>query len=203
MIVQPEPGTYKPQGPNLDGPRVVDQNVNAFQHAWFNLLAANLGYRGLVKWDAYFAKYDLQPEPHPQEYGMIGKPNDSGWQLRQSYYLTRLFTQTVKPGWNVRELAHGPGSQIVAAYSAPSGGGLTLIGLDTAGASLNEAVPEQRSYQFSKLPANKAFALLYWNQHGRGLLTSAGKVRTDRAGNLTVEAPLNSVFAVTTVAVDV
>ena len=156
-----------------------------------------------MKWDAYFGKYDLQPEPHPQEYGMIGKPTDSGWQLRQSYYLTRLFAQTVKPGWNVRELAHGPGSQIVAAYSAPSGGGLTLIGLDTAGASLNEAVPEQRSYQFSKLPANKAFALLYWNRHGGGLLTSAGKVRTDRAGNLTVEAPLNSVFAVTTVAVDV
>src|SRR5919197_2258777 len=160
VIVQPEPGTYKPQGPNLGGPRVVDQNVNAFQHAWFNLLAANLGYRGLVKWDAYFAKYDLQPEPHPQEYGMIGKPTDSGWQLRQSYYLTRLFTQTVKPGWNVRELAHGPGSQIVPAYSAPSGRGLTLTGLDTAGATLNEAVPEQRSYQFSKLPAKKAFALL-------------------------------------------
>lgn len=203
VIVQPEPGTYKPQGPNLNGPRVVDQNINAFQHAWFNLLAANLGYRGLVKWDAYFGKYDLQPEPHPQEYGMIGKPNDSGWLLRQSYYLTRLFTQTVKPGWNVREVAHGPGSQIVAAYSAPSGGGLTLIGLDTAGASLNQAVSDQRSYHFSKLPGNKSLDLLYWNRHGRGLLTSAGKVRTDRAGNLTVEAPLNSVFAVTTVAVDV
>jgi hypothetical protein len=203
VIVQPEPGTYKPQGPDLDGPRVVDQNVNAFQHAWFNLLAANLGYHGLVKWDAYFGKYDLKAQPHPQEYGMIGKPNDSGWQLRQSYYLTRLFTQTVKPGWNVREVAHGPGSQIVAAFSARAGGGLTLIGLDTAGASLNEAVPEQRSYRFSGLPKNKAFDLLYWNRHGRGLLTSAGKVQTDRAGNLPVEAPLNSVFAVTTVAVDV
>jgi hypothetical protein len=203
VIVQPEPGTYKPRGPDLDGPRVVDQNINAFQHAWFNLLAANLGYRGLVKWDAYFAKYDLNPkQPHPQEYGMIGKPNDSGWQLRQSYHLARLFTQTVKPGWNVREVAHDGGSQMVAAFSAPSGGGLTLIGLDTAGANLNKAVADERSYEFANLPKNKQLELLYWNRKGGGLLTSAGK-RSTGNGNLTVKAPLNSVFALTTVPVDV
>jgi hypothetical protein len=202
VIVQPEPGNYEPHGPNLDGPRMVAQNITAFQHAWFNLLAPNLGYHGLVKWDAYFGKYDLKPQPHPQEYGMIGKPNDSGWPLRHSYHLMRLFTQTVKPGWNVRQVTHDPGSQIVAAYAAPSGGGLTLIGLDTAGASLNKAVPEERSYHL-ELPPNKQLELLYWNRHGGGLLTSAGKVRTDRGGNLTVKAPLHSVFAVTTVSVDV
>jgi hypothetical protein len=203
VIVQPEPGNYKPHGPNLDGPPMVDQNITAFQHAWFNLLAVNLGFHGLVKWDAYFGKYDLKPQPHPQEYGVIGKPTDSGWQLRRPYHLMRLFTHTVKPGWNVRALAHDPGSQIVAAFSAPSGGGLTLIGLDTAGASLNTAVSDQRSYHFAKLPPNKQLELFYWNRHGRGLLTSVGKIRTDRAGNLAVQAPLNSVFAVTTVPIDV
>jgi hypothetical protein len=205
VIVKPEPGTYEPHGPNLDGPRVVDQNINAFQHAWFNILAANLGYRGLVKWDAYFAKYDLNPkQQHPQEYGMIGKPNDSGWQLRHSYHLTRLFTQTVKPGWNVRKVAPDPGTgtQMVAAYSAPSGGGLTLIGLDTAGANLNKAVPDERSYQLANLPKHKRLELLYWNRHGGGLLTSAGTVDTGNAGSLTVKAPLHGVFAVTTVPVD-
>ena len=204
VIVQPEPGTYKPQDADLNGPRVVDQNITAFQHAWFNLLAANLGYHGLVKWDAYFGKYDLNPkQPHPQEYGMIGKPGSSGWPLRPSYHLMRLFTQTVKPGWNVRELTtDDSGSQLVAAYSAPSGRGLTLIGLDTAGARLDEAVPEQRKYHF-KLPGNRSFELLYWNRGGRGLLTSAGTKRTDGGGNVTVEAPLHSVFALTTVAVDV
>jgi hypothetical protein len=203
VIVRPEPGTYKPQGPDLKGPRVVDQNITAFQHAWFNVLAANKGYHGLVKWDAYFGKYDLQPQKHPQEYGMIGKPTASGWKLRPSYHLTRLFTQTVKPGWNVRKVdGHGAGSQIVAAYSSPAGG-LTLIGLDTAGAALNTASKAERSYHFANLPKNKQFELLYWNRHGGGLLTSAGKIHSNGAGALTVEAPLNSVFAVTTVHVDV
>jgi hypothetical protein len=203
VILKPEPGTYKPQDPDLNGPRIVDQNITAFQHAWFNLLAANLGYHGLVKWDAYFGKYDLQFEQHPQEYGLLGKPDSSGWRPRPSYDLMRLFTQTVEPGWNVRELTtDDSGTELVAAYSAPSGPGLTLIGLDTAGARLNEKVPDQRTYHFSKLPGNTSFELLYWNRHGRGLLTSAGTKQTDGGGNLPGEAPLHSVFALTTVAVD-
>jgi hypothetical protein len=200
--VRPEPGIYKAKGPDLKGRRVVDLNLNAFQHAWFNLQAPNLGYQGLSKWDAYFAKYDLKKEPHPQEYGMIGRPKGSDWTVRPLYHLTRLFTQTVKPGWNVREVVHAPGTQIVAAYSAPSGDGLTLIGLDTAGATLIRPVKKQQPYHFSKLPKNKSFQLLYWNRHGHGLLTSPGQVRTDGSGNLTVEAPLHSVFAVTTVPID-
>jgi hypothetical protein len=195
-IVRPEPGTDK------KGRRVVNLNLNAFQHAWFNLEAANRGYRGLVKWDAYFAKYDLKPQPFPQEYGMLGKPKGADWQLRPSYHLTRLFTQTVRPGWNVRNVEQDGGSQIVAAYSAPSGDGLTLIGLDTAGASLDKA-PQERPYHFSKLPGNTSFQLLYWNRGGQGQLRSAGKAKTDAAGNLTVEAPLQSVFALTTLPVTV
>jgi hypothetical protein len=202
VIVQPEPGIYKPQGPDLKGRRVVDLNLNAFQHAWFNVLAANLGYRGLVKWDAYFAKYNLNPkEPHPQEYGMIARPKGSDWPLRSSYHLTRLFTQTVGHGWDVRKLDHAGGSQIAAAYSGPAGG-LTLIGLDTAGATLIRPVQQKRSYHFSKLPENTSFQLLYWNRHGRGRLTSPGQRRSDGAGNLSVEAPLHSVFALTTLPVD-
>jgi hypothetical protein len=201
-ILQPEPGTYKSGKPDLSGPRVVDQNITAFQHAWFNILAANKGYHGVVKWDAYFGKYDLQDEENPQEYGLIGKPNKSGWSLRHSYHLMRLFTQTVKPGWNVRQLDGGGGTEIAAAFAAPSGGGLTLIGLDTAGATLNTASKVERSYEFAKLPKNMQLELLYWNRKGGGLLTSAGKLSTGN-GNLTVKAPLNSVFALTTVPVDV
>jgi hypothetical protein len=198
QIVRPEPGIDR------NGRRVVNLNLNAFQHAWFNVLAANLGYKGLVKWDAHFGKYDLHTKHPPQEYGLIGKPKKGGeWPLRPAYHLTRLFTQTVKPGWNVRELAHDPGTEIAAAFSAPSGNGLTLIGLDTAGASLNRAVKEQRSYHFANLPKATSFELVYWNRRGGGQLRSGGKVRSDRRGNLTVEAPLHSVFAVTTVPVDV
>src|SRR5436309_2356335 len=33
-------------------------NANAFQHAWFDVLAAKLGYAGTIKWDAYFSRYN-------------------------------------------------------------------------------------------------------------------------------------------------
>ena len=202
--VKPEPGVYKPTGEELRGRRVVDLNLNAFQHAWFNLLAPRLGYQGLSKWDAYFAKYDLKDEPHPQEYGLIGRPQGADLPVRPSFHLTRLFTQAVPPGWNVREVKRPPGTQIVTAFAAPSGDGLTLIGLDTAGATLVNAVKGKRSYGFAKLPKNTSFHLIYWNRHGKGRLSSPGKVRTDGAGHLPpVEVPLHSVFALTTVPVDV
>jgi hypothetical protein len=124
--------------------------------------------------------------------------------VRPSFHLTRLFTQAVPPGWNVREVKRPPGTQIVTAFAAPSGDGLTLIGLDTAGATLVNAVKGKRSYGFAKLPKNTSFHLIYWNRHGKGRLSSPGKVRTDGAGHLPpVEVPLHSVFALTTVPVDV
>ncbi|MDX6401039.1 MAG: hypothetical protein QOF27_1645, partial [Gaiellaceae bacterium] len=57
-----DPGVWE------DGTPITQTNVSAFQHAWFDVLAARLGYTGTSKWDSYFGKYDNGT----QAYFMIG-----------------------------------------------------------------------------------------------------------------------------------
>lgn len=84
----PEPGYYK----NIPIERT---NINAFQHAWFTILSAKLGFVGLSKWDAYFAMYDKTP----LYYSLNGPPPKS--ELWPMYYMMRMFTHTVSPGWTI------------------------------------------------------------------------------------------------------
>ena len=186
----------------LDGGiRVVDTNINAFQHAWFNLLAAQLGFHGLSKWDAYFAKYDLAVQQFPQEYGMIGQPGPDGWKIRPSYWLLRLFTRTVKPGWNVLDVRGPRGDpRLVVGFEKPGGDGpLTVIGLDRRGGLTNGPQPTPVHYRLGGLPENTAFRLLYWNRGGGGkTIVARTPARSNAAGELDVQAPLQSVFAITT-----
>jgi hypothetical protein len=182
----PQPGIY------ADGTPFEETTINAFQHAWFDLLAPRLGYYGLSKWDGFFGKYDAGT----QDFSLIGPPQE-GWPLRPVYYLTRLFTQTVKPGWNVIGLTGAPAQKLVTAYASPSGD-LTLIGLDTAGASLNTVSSTVVPYSLAGLPPNTTFRLYYWNLDGTGGNTFVGSVRSDALGQLNVTVPLQSVFALTT-----
>jgi hypothetical protein len=182
----PEPGVY------ADGTPLPDTTINAFQHAWFDVLAARLGYAGTVKWDGYVGKYDRST----QDYSLIGPPAQ-GWPLRPVYNLTRLFTLTTRRGWKVVGVAGSPGTKLVAGYTGPKGQ-VTAIGLDTAGASL--AAPSQTvdTYSIGGLPPGAAFQLYVWNPDGSGASAAPVTVRTDAAGMLQVTAPLQSVFAVTT-----
>src|SRR5204863_116989 len=75
---------------------ITQTNISAFQHAWFDILAADLGYLGTSKWDSYYGKYDNGS----QAYYVIGGPQ-SGWPLYPMYNLLQLFTTTVKRGWQV------------------------------------------------------------------------------------------------------
>jgi hypothetical protein len=72
-----------------------------------------------------------------------------------------------------------------------------VIGLDTAGATLPAASTTTDSYSIAGLPPDSAFQLFYWNQDGSGLISPPGVVRSDGAGMVQVTAPLQSVFAVT------
>jgi hypothetical protein len=182
----PQPGVY------ADGTPLEQTTINAFQHAWFDVLAARLGYHGLVKWDGYFGKYDNGT----QDYSLIGPPQQ-GWPLRPVYYLTRLFTGTTRPGWKVVQAAGAPAGKLVSAYAGPSGQ-LTVIGLDSDGASLSSVSPTQVSYRIDGLPPDTPFQLELWNGDGAGRLATAGSYRSDGLGEVTVTAPLQSVFALTT-----
>jgi hypothetical protein len=181
----PEPGVY------ADGTPLPDTTINAFQHAWLDVLAARLGYAGVAKWDGYVAKYDKST----QDYSLIGPPTQ-GWPLRPVYNLTRLFTSTTKPGWKVVGVAGAASTKLLAGYTGPKGQ-VTVVGLDTAGASL--AAPSQTgdTYSVGGLPPNATLQLYVWNPDGSGTVAAPTPVRTDAAGMLQVSAPLQSVFALT------
>jgi len=179
-----DPGVWE------DGTPMARTNINAFQHAWFDVLAAELGYVGTSKWDSYFGKYDNGT----QAYYMIGSPTD-GWPLYPIYNSVRLLTSTVGAGWRTVNVASVPNtSRLLAAYAGKTGQH-TVVGLDTAGAQLNTVSPTAMSYTIGGLPPSKSFQLTLWNAAGDGLLGAPTPAATDAAGVVTISVPQHAVFA--------
>jgi len=173
-----------------DGTPMSQTNVNAFQHAWFDVLAARLGYVGTSKWDSYFGKYDNGT----QAYYMIGDPA-AGWPLYPIYNSMRLLTATVGKGWRTVNVDSGPSdSRLLAAYVGKAGEH-TVVGLDTAGAQLNTVSPTVVSYTIGGLPPSRSFQLTIWNAAGDGLLGQPTPAATDAAGVVAISVPQQAVFA--------
>src|SRR5919201_3253144 len=179
-VSYPEPGVY------ADGRVLPDTTINAFQHGWFDVLAARLGYSGTVKWDGYFGKSDRGT----QDYSLIGPPTQ-GWPLRPVYNATRLFTLTTKPGWKVVGIDGSSGTKLVAGYTGPKAR-TTVVGLDTSGASLATASTTVVSYAVGGLPRGTSFQLYVWNQDGSGTIAAPAVVQSDAAGMLQIAAPQQS-----------
>ena len=176
----------------MDGTPITETNVSAFEHAWFDILSARLGYSGTSKWDTYFGRYDKGT----QAYYMIGGP-DRGWPKHPMYNLFYLMTATVKPGWHVLELDAVAGTtRLLTAYTG--GWDWTIVGLDTAGAELNGASTVQVPYTIGGLPPSQSFRLIVWNDIGDGLDGAPTTVTTDAAGTATFTVPQQAVFALTT-----
>jgi hypothetical protein len=185
-VSQGDPGVWE------DGTQISRTNVSAFQHAWFDLLAARLGYLGTSKWDSYFAKYDNAT----QAYYMIGSPQE-GWPLYPLYNFVRMMTATVKPKWNVVNVDSAPDtSRLLAAYVLPKVR-MTVAGLDTAGAQLNTVSPTQVSYTIAGLPSSENLRLSVWNEAGDGIVGPARTVTADALGVATITVPQHAVFVLT------
>ena len=174
-----------------DGTPISATNVNAFQHAWFDVLAARLGYAGTSKWDSYFGKYDNGT----QSYYMIGSPAD-GWPLYPIYNLMQMMTSSVKTGWRTLNVDGAEDSRLLAAYASPQGAH-TVIGLDTSGAQLNTASSAVTSYAIGGLPPSATFHLSVWNAAGDGRVAPSQDVQTDASGVVAVSVPQQGVFALT------
>jgi hypothetical protein len=185
---QVDPGVWE------DGTPVNQTNVSAFQQAWFDVLAANLGYIGTSKWDSYYGKYDNGT----QSYYIIGAPQ-SGWPLYPLYNFMQLLTTTVKRDWSVVAVDSVPNtSRILAGYAGKSKQ-LTVIGLDTAGAQLNTVSPTAISYAIAGFPPSRRVNVEIWNLAGDGLVTRAPALLADAAGVVTVSVPQHAVFVLTTI----
>jgi hypothetical protein len=177
-----------------DGTPISQTNVSAFQHAWFDVLSAKLGYVGTSKWDSYFGRYDNSQ----QAYYMIGDPQ-SGWPLYPLYHFVKLTTATVRPGWRIVNVDSVPNTtRLVAAYSSATGQ-QTVIGLDTAGAQLNTVSATPVSYTIGGLPASKRLYLAIWDELGDGTVPPSHAVTSDAAGVAKFTVPQQGVFVLTTV----
>ena len=84
-----------------DGTELGRTNIAAFQQLWFDLAAAQLGFTGSVKWDAYWGKY---AGDYNSVYAMIGRASE-GWPLFPTYHALRLLLQTTDSGWQVLQVA--------------------------------------------------------------------------------------------------
>jgi hypothetical protein len=177
-----------------DGTPITQTSVSAFQHAWFDLEAADLGYMGTSKWDLYYGKYDNGT----QAYYLIGAPQYS-WPLYPMYNLLQLFTTTVKRGWQVVATDSVPGTSRLLASFLGKKKQLTVIGLDTAGAQLNAGTSTTTSYSIAGFPPSKPVNLLVWNANADGLIVPKQTVTADPNGLVNVTAPQQAVFVLTTV----
>jgi putative glycosyl hydrolase len=172
---------------------MAETNVNAFQLAWFNVLASRLGYPATISWDAFNAKYDSGT----QDFSCIGPAPD--FELRPCFWLLRLFTETTQPGWRVVGVAGDSGTRLVTAYAGPYGQ-FTVIGLDRAGGQRNDASGPPVSYSVAGLPPQTTFRLALWNVDGSGRLSDGPPVTTDALGVATFAVPQHAVFALTNLA---
>jgi hypothetical protein len=195
--------SYQP-GYWQDGTPLARTNIAAFQQLWFDLVSAQLGYAGAVKWDAYWGRYDTS---YNASHYLIG-PAEEGWPLFPAYHAFRLLFQTTQRGWQVLRVAPwteddwsaatlDQPEQELAAYAGPDGL-LTLVGLDTHGRGLNGASVDGSAYSIGGLPSYTAFTLAVWNAAATGENAIAGEVTTNAAGVARFEVPLHAAFALTT-----
>jgi hypothetical protein len=76
---------------------------------------------------------------------------------------------------------------------------LTIVGLDTRGATTNEASEEQSTFTLpAGLPTGTQLDLLVWNDEGDGRVAHHAPVPVDEHGEVTISIRRQGVFALTT-----
>jgi hypothetical protein len=189
-----EPGDQP--GSWLDGTGMSETLLSAFQHGWFMIRAAALGFDGTVKWDLYAAKYDAGTQDH----SALG-PVSLGWPKRPVFRLLQLVTSVTEPrGGRIVQVvgaADASPSKTLTGYVSPAGD-LTVLGLDTLGGMVATTSSELVGYTIGGLPPNTSFRLVLWNGDGTGQNREVGRLNSDATGTIGLSVPRNAVFALTT-----
>jgi hypothetical protein len=178
-----------------DGTPFEQVTAAAFQEAWFMMRAAQLGFSATAKWDLYAAAYDAAA----QDYSAIG-PAAASWPVRPVYRLLQLFIATTEPrGGSIVDVVPNPGAdpaKLLTAYTSP-GGGVTILGLDTAGGAIGTVSDDSVPYSIGGLPAHTPLRLVAWNADGTGTNLDIGYLDSGAAGTVAFSVPVHAVFALT------
>jgi hypothetical protein len=128
---------------------------------------------------------------------MIGPPQES-WPLFPMYNLMRMITTHVARGWKVVGVDEMAGTTKQATAFVGPKNERVLVGLDTAGAQLNDASGVPITYVIGGLLRAQELRLWVWNRDGDGAARDVGKVTADSAGVATFGVPQQAVFLLTT-----
>jgi hypothetical protein len=107
-------------------------------------------------------------------------------------------TAAVKRDWRTVNVDAVPDtSRLLAAYVGAKDQ-LSVIGLDSAGAQLNDGSGVPVGYSIGGLPPSQALSLAIWNEAGDGARGSTKPVTSDANGVVSITVPQQAVFVLTT-----
>jgi hypothetical protein len=172
----------------LDGKPVEQSKEAAFQHAWFDAYAAQVGCAGVVKWVLY--RTDLVTDWG--EWGILDSPK-KGFTRTPVYRMTRLFSHVAPRGWRAAGLWQDrdkDASVMVSRFAAPTGG-------DNSAVVLNAA---RRAQQVMvTLEAGRRYVGAHWNLAGKDQIDPLEHaLTTDGDGHVLVPVPARGVTALAT-----
>lgn len=165
-----EPGTYD------DGRPLADVPAACAQLGWFVMEALNNGFAGTCQWDLYEVWYDRK-----MGYGVIGNAQQ-GFPERPGYWLMKMFTHSVEPGWRTMKV-EGEGKDVIVSAIKGSSGETLFV--------LNRG--KSREISLRGFRPDTSLACEIWNGDGTGTLMDGQKLMVDHEGCISLKAVKKSV----------
>ena len=170
---------------SIDGVRIDESPLAAFQHGWFNAIAAQRGCVGLSKW--VLSRTDRGAGFG--EWGMLGTPA-GGFQRFPVYRVTRLFSHFVPRGWLANGLSRITAAVIASRFAAADGSDHSVLVLNNATGGRRQKVQGLR--------ANQDYFVVAWNRDGLGSLAELPPLQSDGTGAATVQLPAHGIVGLST-----
>jgi hypothetical protein len=164
----------------------IDESPSAaFQHGWFNAIAAQRRCVGLSKW----VLYRTDRAAGFGEWGMIGTPA-AEFPRFPVYRVTRLFSHFCPRGWLPDGLSRPSANMVASRFVAPDGADESVLTLNNN--------TRARSVKLQGLRASQEYFAVAWNRDGHGSLASLPPVQADGTGAATVSVPAHGALALST-----
>jgi len=160
-----------------EGHPICETTTQAMQIGWFNMEALNRGFSGTVQWDMADVAYDRH-----MHYGVIGEPK-KGWPLKPAYFVLKMLTHTVGPGFRVVKVGGGIPDGLACALVGPKGEKAVYL--------LNRSAKQQKVL-VDGFRSGMKLKQMIWNGDGAGHLEEK---QIDGAGEMRIDLPAKGIVA--------